>query len=132
MLKAIVVLARSSTRRCGRSSSAWCSIWPPTAGSTLTNRSPCHLESTKVSSQSRHKTAKIDVKRLRIALKASNFGRNIHMIEASTAKLTSMHFHAWELGLKTGMRLGDPLWRPRLSIFHPFFMVFPLIFIDVH
>eukprot|EP00435_Cladocopium_sp_Y103_P072616 s14_g40.t2 len=28
---------------------------------------------------------------------------NIHMVEASTAKLTSMHFHAWEKGLKTGM-----------------------------
>ena len=28
---------------------------------------------------------------------------NIHMVEASTAKLSSMHFHAWELGLKTGL-----------------------------
>ena len=30
------------------------------------------------------------------------------MVEASTAKLTSMHFHAWEKGLKTGMCLGIP------------------------
>merc|ERR1719235_2396040 len=28
---------------------------------------------------------------------------NIHMIDASTAKLSSMHFHGWRLGLKTGM-----------------------------
>merc|ERR1712093_220075 len=28
---------------------------------------------------------------------------NIHMIDATTAKLSSMHFHAWQLGLKTGM-----------------------------
>jgi len=28
---------------------------------------------------------------------------NIHMVDASTAKLTSMHFHGWEKGLKTGM-----------------------------
>jgi len=28
---------------------------------------------------------------------------NIHMIDASIAKLTSMHFHGWQLGLKTGM-----------------------------
>jgi ribonucleoside-diphosphate reductase alpha subunit len=28
---------------------------------------------------------------------------NIHMIDASTAKLSSMHFHGWQLGLKTGM-----------------------------
>jgi len=28
---------------------------------------------------------------------------NIHMIDASTAKLSSMHFHGWNLGLKTGM-----------------------------
>merc|ERR1719188_1233779 len=28
---------------------------------------------------------------------------NIHMVDASTAKLSSMHFHAWQLGLKTGM-----------------------------
>merc|ERR1711998_803862 len=28
---------------------------------------------------------------------------NIHMTDASTAKLSSMHFHAWTLGLKTGM-----------------------------
>merc|ERR1712050_403950 len=28
---------------------------------------------------------------------------NIHMIDATTAKLSSMHFHGWELGLKTGM-----------------------------
>merc|ERR1719163_2595239 len=28
---------------------------------------------------------------------------NIHMIDASTAKLSSMHFYAWQLGLKTGM-----------------------------
>merc|ERR1711874_10609 len=28
---------------------------------------------------------------------------NIHMLDASTAKLSSMHFHAWKLGLKTGM-----------------------------
>merc|ERR1740124_2103838 len=28
---------------------------------------------------------------------------NIHMVNATTAKLSSMHFHAWQLGLKTGM-----------------------------
>merc|ERR1712093_774045 len=28
---------------------------------------------------------------------------NIHMIDASHAKLSSMHFHGWQLGLKTGM-----------------------------
>eukprot|EP00931_Biecheleriopsis_adriatica_P058322 TRINITY_DN3467_c0_g1_i1.p1 TRINITY_DN3467_c0_g1~~TRINITY_DN3467_c0_g1_i1.p1 ORF type:complete len:823 (+),score=129.26 TRINITY_DN3467_c0_g1_i1:22-2469(+) len=28
---------------------------------------------------------------------------NIHMANASTAKLTSMHFHGWHKGLKTGM-----------------------------
>jgi len=28
---------------------------------------------------------------------------NIHMVDATTAKLSSMHFHAWTLGLKTGM-----------------------------
>merc|ERR1719230_2094185 len=28
---------------------------------------------------------------------------NIHMINATTAKLSSMHFHGWNLGLKTGM-----------------------------
>jgi len=28
---------------------------------------------------------------------------NIHMTDATTAKLTSMHFHGWERGLKTGM-----------------------------
>jgi len=28
---------------------------------------------------------------------------NIHMIDASTAKLSSMHFHGWQIGLKTGM-----------------------------
>merc|ERR1712028_258966 len=28
---------------------------------------------------------------------------NIHMVDATTAKLSSMHFHAWGLGLKTGM-----------------------------
>merc|ERR1712151_1059376 len=28
---------------------------------------------------------------------------NIHMVEATTAKLSSMHFHGWQLGLKTGM-----------------------------
>merc|ERR1712066_272427 len=28
---------------------------------------------------------------------------NIHMVGASTAKLSSMHFHGWQLGLKTGM-----------------------------
>merc|ERR1719221_1477222 len=28
---------------------------------------------------------------------------NIHMTDASTAKLSSMHFHGWGLGLKTGM-----------------------------
>merc|ERR1711879_766112 len=28
---------------------------------------------------------------------------NIHMIDASIPKLTSMHFHGWQLGLKTGM-----------------------------
>lgn len=28
---------------------------------------------------------------------------NIHMINANEAKLTSMHFHAWKKGLKTGM-----------------------------
>merc|ERR1719444_653673 len=28
---------------------------------------------------------------------------NIHMVDANVAKLSSMHFHAWQLGLKTGM-----------------------------
>jgi len=28
---------------------------------------------------------------------------NIHMIDVTTAKLSSMHFHGWQLGLKTGM-----------------------------
>merc|ERR1712183_1187804 len=28
---------------------------------------------------------------------------NIHMIDATVAKLSSMHFHGWQLGLKTGM-----------------------------
>merc|ERR1711866_33214 len=28
---------------------------------------------------------------------------NIHMTDATTAKLSSMHFHGWHLGLKTGM-----------------------------
>jgi ribonucleoside-diphosphate reductase alpha subunit len=28
---------------------------------------------------------------------------NIHMIDATAAKLSSMHFHGWKLGLKTGM-----------------------------
>merc|ERR1719316_2473429 len=28
---------------------------------------------------------------------------NIHMIDATTSKLSSMHFHGWKLGLKTGM-----------------------------
>merc|ERR1719498_817913 len=28
---------------------------------------------------------------------------NVHMVDASIAKLSSMHFHGWQLGLKTGM-----------------------------
>merc|ERR1712194_739291 len=28
---------------------------------------------------------------------------NIHMVDATPAKLSSMHFHGWQLGLKTGM-----------------------------
>merc|ERR1712194_892912 len=28
---------------------------------------------------------------------------NVHVAEATTAKLTSMHFYAWKKGLKTGM-----------------------------
>merc|ERR1712190_90503 len=28
---------------------------------------------------------------------------NIHIVDATTAKLSSMHFHGWQLGLKTGM-----------------------------
>merc|ERR1711941_44590 len=28
---------------------------------------------------------------------------NIHMIDATSAKLSSMHFYGWQLGLKTGM-----------------------------
>merc|ERR1711957_826491 len=28
---------------------------------------------------------------------------NIHMVDATTAKLSSMRFHGWQLGLKTGM-----------------------------
>merc|ERR1712032_1753412 len=28
---------------------------------------------------------------------------NIHMTDATTAKLSSMHFHGWQLGLKTGL-----------------------------
>merc|ERR1712176_1168249 len=27
---------------------------------------------------------------------------NIHMVDATTSKLSSMHFHGWQLGLKTG------------------------------
>jgi hypothetical protein len=32
--------------------------------------------------------------------------RNIHMIDATAAKITSMHFHGWQRGLKTGMPLA--------------------------
>merc|ERR1712176_1247380 len=28
---------------------------------------------------------------------------NIHMVDATSAKLSSMHFHGWGLGLKTGI-----------------------------
>merc|ERR1712161_132013 len=28
---------------------------------------------------------------------------NIHMVDATTSKLSSMHFHGWQMGLKTGM-----------------------------
>merc|ERR1712203_957061 len=28
---------------------------------------------------------------------------NIHMVDANVAKLSSMHFHGWQLGLKTGL-----------------------------
>merc|ERR1712014_14915 len=28
---------------------------------------------------------------------------NIHMVDATTSKLSSMHFHGWQQGLKTGM-----------------------------
>merc|ERR1712004_847117 len=28
---------------------------------------------------------------------------NIHMVDCNVAKLSSMHFYAWQLGLKTGM-----------------------------
>lgn len=28
---------------------------------------------------------------------------NVHIAEPTSAKLTSMHFHAWKMGLKTGM-----------------------------
>ena len=28
---------------------------------------------------------------------------NVHMTDASMAKLSSMHFHGWQIGLKTGM-----------------------------
>merc|ERR1712066_1009820 len=28
---------------------------------------------------------------------------NIHMVDATITKLSSMHFHGWQLGLKTGM-----------------------------
>merc|ERR1711937_361119 len=28
---------------------------------------------------------------------------NIHMTDATTSKLSSMHFHGWKLGLKTGL-----------------------------
>jgi len=28
---------------------------------------------------------------------------NIHMVDVTTAKLSSMHFHGWQLGLKTGL-----------------------------
>merc|ERR1712073_1787 len=28
---------------------------------------------------------------------------NIHMIDATNTKLSSMHFYGWQLGLKTGM-----------------------------
>ncbi|CAK9038891.1 Ribonucleoside-diphosphate reductase large subunit (Ribonucleotide reductase R1 subunit) [Durusdinium trenchii] len=29
--------------------------------------------------------------------------QNVHMVDVTSAKLTSMHFHGWERGLKTGM-----------------------------
>merc|ERR1712118_421282 len=54
---------------------------------------------------------------------------NIHMIDATTAKLSSMHFHGWQRGLKTGMYyLGprqllmpsnSPLMLPRLGSLLP-------------
>ena len=28
------------------------------------------------------------------------------MVDVTTAKLSSMHFHGWQLGLKTGLPLG--------------------------
>ena len=28
---------------------------------------------------------------------------NVHMADANMAKLSSMHFHGWQIGLKTGM-----------------------------
>ncbi|CAE7225367.1 RNR1 [Symbiodinium natans] len=31
---------------------------------------------------------------------------NIHMVDVTTAKLSSMHFHGWHLGLKTGLPLS--------------------------
>eukprot|EP00438_Fugacium_kawagutii_P034023 Skav222209 [mRNA] locus=scaffold552:32351:50489:+ [translate_table: standard] len=34
---------------------------------------------------------------------------NIHMTDATAAKITSMHFHGWQRGLKTGMLLGAAL-----------------------
>merc|ERR1719356_55948 len=39
---------------------------------------------------------------------------NIHMIDATTAKLSSMHFYGWQLGLKTGVRLAALSHRPPL------------------
>lgn len=43
---------------------------------------------------------------------AANALRNIHMLDANTGKLSSMHFHGWKLGLKTGLYyLRTKAWR---------------------
>merc|ERR1712216_924019 len=34
---------------------------------------------------------------------AADRGAYIHMVDCTTAKPSSMHFHGWQLGLKTGM-----------------------------
>eukprot|EP00435_Cladocopium_sp_Y103_P059236 s414_g21.t1 len=48
-----------------------------------------------------------EIKQRRVLDMAADRGayidQNIHMVNATTAKLSSMHFHGWERGLKTGL-----------------------------
>ena len=50
---------------------------------------------------------------------------NIHIQDVNFGKLTSMHFHAWKLGLKTGFGFGVYAWRKKFSIAHFFDSVAP-------